>query len=352
MKEKKAGLITVCVIIAVAVFGAAGILAGSADEEQVSVGEVKEMILASMEEINTYKFDINQTTKMVMSNETGEVETRMISNGSGIVDSTNKKMVVDTSMKMTSEEMPARKPIKTEMEMYFVNNTAYIKRDLCILEIPVLWVKEERLSEDYWESQNKIEQLRELLNVSEMELLADEEVEGMDSYLLNMSEFEKSWDTVKRLLGIKLPMQKEMINSLSIKISIAKDTKLPLKSEMKIEMVMSSEDLNISEMEERFTQTIDHKMETVFYGYNEPVTIELPLEAESALETPIAVKHPLECDWLWVEECTRGYLDGNCYADCFRICLIPPMPPGCGLGCLGACWVPRHCIGHWEYVCV
>ena len=292
MKRKTiAGLIAVVAIVAVAMF------AGCVDEERMSTAEIKEMVLATAENIDTYKFDMDMTQKTLISNETGEMEMTTLSTGNGVVDNLNKKMKLGMTMTMKmpeKAEMP--EPMEMKMDMYYVNNAMYMKMDLGIPEMPaVQWTKMEMPEgyEESWESQNQVDQQMELLKVSEMELLEDEKVNDVDCYVLKLTpDIEKYWKTVMKQKGMSELMQNlrqndsfdigKMIKEMSIKQWIAKDTKFPMKTEMQIKMVMSSEDLNIPETKEKFTMTIDQTADMVFYDYNEPVTIELPKEAESA----------------------------------------------------------------------
>jgi len=296
MKRKAiAGLIAVIAIVAVAM------LAGCIEEERMNTAEIKEMALATAGNIDTYKFDMDMTQEMLISNETGEMEMMTISNGSGTVDETNKKMKLEmaTAMEMPEEaKMPETREMK--MDMYVLNSTMYTKMDMGIPEMPAQWTKMEMPEgyEEFWESQNLVDQQMELLNVSEMELLEDEKVNDVDCYVLKLTpDIKKYWETVMKQGGMSGLMQKlqqndsfdigEMIKEMSIKQWIAKDTKFPMKTEMQIKMVMSSADLNIPETEEEFTMTMDQRTDMAFYDYNGPVTIELPKEAESAAEYPM-----------------------------------------------------------------
>ena len=298
--ERKAiaGLIAVVAIVAVAM------CAGCVEEERVSTAEIKEMVLATAESIDTYKFDMDITQKTLISNETGEMEMTTLSTGNGVVDNLNKKMKLGMTMEMPEKpEMP--EPMEMKMDMYFINNTMYTKMDLGIPEMPAQWTKMEMPEgyEESWESQNQVDQQMELLNVSEVELLEDEKVNDVDCYVLKLTpDIEKYWDIMMKQEGMSELMQNlqqnvsfdigEMIKEMSLKYWIAKDTKFPMKTEMQIKMVMSSEDLNIPETEEEFTMTMDQRTDMVFYDYNKPVTIELPKEAESAGEGPIIPMPP------------------------------------------------------------
>jgi len=292
--ERKAiaGLIVVVAIVTIAM------LAGCVEEKQMSTAEIKEMVLATAENIDTYQFGMNMTQKTLISNATDETEITAISSGSGTVDETNKKMKLEmmTTMEMPEKaKMPETREVK--MDIYFINNTLYTKMDMGIPEMPAKWTKME-IPEEYWESQNQIDQQMELLNISKVELLEDEKVSDMDCYVLELTpDIEKYWETVMKQEGLGELMQSlkqnvsfdigEMIKEMSLKYWIAKDTKFPVKTETQIKMVMSSADLNISETEAEFTMTIDQRANIVFYGYNEPVTIELPKEAESAVGFPM-----------------------------------------------------------------
>ena len=293
MKRKAiAGLIAVVAIVAVAM------CAGCVEEKRMSTAEIKEMVLATAENTDTYKFDMDMTQKTLISNETDETEMTMTSTGSGVMDRTSKKMKLEMMMTMQlpeEAEIPETKEMK--MDIYFINNTLYTKMDMGIPMMPAQWTKRE-MPEEYWESQNQIGQQMELLNISKVELLEDKKVNDVDCYVLKlMPDIEKYWETVMKQEGLGELMQSlrqndsfdigKLIKEMSIKQWIAKDTKFPVKTEVQIKMAMSSADLNIPETEEEFTMTMDQRTNIVFYDYNKPVTIELPKEAESAGEGPM-----------------------------------------------------------------
>lgn len=296
MKRKTiAGLIAVVALVAVAMF------AGCIEEEEMSTAEIKAMVLATAENIDTYKFDLDMTQKTLISNETSDMEIMTISTGKGAADNINEKLMMEMTMTMKmpeKAEMPDTMEMK--MDMYFINNTMYTKMDMGIPGLPTQWTKMEMPEgyEESWESQNQVDQQIELLKVSEMELLEDEKVNDVDCYVLKLTpDIEKYWDIMMKQEGMSELMQNlqqnvsfdigEMIKEMSLKYWIAKDTKFPMKTEMQIKMVMSSEDLNIPETEEKFTMTMDQRTDMVFYDYNKPVTIELPKEAESAAGFPM-----------------------------------------------------------------
>ena len=295
MKSKNiAGLIAITAIVVVVM------LSGCTDKEQINSAEIKEMILASVEEIDTYKFDMDMTQETLISNETDETEMTTMSTGKGVVDVANKKM----SLEMTSSlEMPDKAempdgPMEMTMEMYLVDNAMYMKMDMGIPEIPVQWTKIDMPEgyDDSWDSQNQMEQQIELLNISEVDLLKAETVNGVDCYVLKITpDMEKYSEFLMKQGGMSELMQGmqedfdigKLIKSMSITQWIAKDTLFPMKTEMQIKMVISSEDLNIPDAEETFTMTLDQSTILVFYDYNKPVNLELPEDAKNAGAFPM-----------------------------------------------------------------
>ena len=290
-RELMAGLIAVLVIASVMMFS------GCVEEEKkMSVADIKAEVLANAEETDTYKFDMDVTMKMLLSNETNDTEMTTISNGRGVLDVADKKMklYMNTSME-TNETTEVPEPM--EMEMYLINTTMYTKMDLGIPGLPPQWTKMEMPEgyEELWASQNQLEQQMELLDISEVELLADEELNGVDCYVLKIvPDMEKFWnstiaavmDRSTQGLAPGIDLQK-ILKSMSTKEWIAKDTMYPMKTQMAVRLVVSSEDLAIPDTVERFTMTADEKVEMLFYDYNQPVSIELPEAAEAAAEPPL-----------------------------------------------------------------
>ena len=292
MKRKNiAGLIAIAAIVIVAM------LAGCVEKEQVNTAEIKEMILASVDQIDTYKFDIDMTQKMLIQNETTETEMTTVSTGEAAVDVTNKKMMMEMAMTMETPDKPemTEEPMEMDMFIYLIDNAMYMKMDTGIPELPAQWTKME-MPDEYektWESQNQVDQQMELLNISAVELLEDETVNGVDCYVLKITpDMDKYGELLSKQEGMSDLMQSlqqndsfdigKMIKEMSMKQWIAKNTKFPMKTEMQIKMVISSEDMIIPEAEEEFTMTSDQRTTIVFYDYNKPVAIELPEDAESA----------------------------------------------------------------------
>jgi hypothetical protein len=261
--------------------------------ERVSAEKIKEMALDSVENIDTYKFDMDMTVEVQLSNKTSKVEMITTSSGSGVVDNLNKRMKMTTRMEMPEKIL--QKPMETEM--YLFDNAIYMKVDIGIPGTPVRWIKMKIPDyEEHWESYNQLDQQMELLNISDVELLEDEEVNGVDCYVLKITpDLKRYWEIMMKQEGMSELMQnlkqnvsidiiQKIIKEIYIKQWIAKDTKFLMKEQVQIKIVISSEDLNVTK---DFTMTIEEKIDVIFYDYNKPVLIELPEEAKSALELPM-----------------------------------------------------------------
>ena len=261
---------------------------------KITAEQIKEEMIEATGDVKTCQFDMFMTTDMTITNETGEVANMtMTYDGIGVVDSENKAMKMEMNMSMGIPEGP----FGMEMEMYLINNTSYMKMS-GIPGVPVMWMKQEIPElEEYWAAQNQVEQQREIMNASEVELLGEEKVDGIDCYILSITpDMEKYWETMMKGPGMSGMMDisnvsSDMFKEMSIKDWIAKDTYFPMKTEMqmKMVMVMTEENIPVPEAEEPFeiTMDMDIDIDILFYDYNEPVSIELPEEAESAIETPM-----------------------------------------------------------------
>jgi hypothetical protein len=284
-RRMKAGL--VIVIVAVMVFSSyAGAVALSAEE-------IRDLALANATEIDTYKFDMNMS--MRMGNGTNVTVMTMEGNGS-MVDNKNKSMwtamrmcmnvseIMDENTDMnTTENASSDVPETTcmEMELYVINNSMYTKMYLgSVLPFNIpLWIKT-NMSEEDWEYVDQLEQQMALLNASNVELLENEVVNGVDCYVLKIEpDSEMFWELMlNQSLMNQLEMDEglqnvsDLANQSMMNISmtqwIAKATKFVMKSKATMEMVINPDTGEESKV------TMDYEM--YLYDYNVPVTIVLP----------------------------------------------------------------------------
>jgi len=294
-KKMKVGLVVVVAIAAVVMLSS---YAFALSQEEL------EGLMLNASEVDTYKFDMNMdmTMEMLMGNETNATEPMlmvMVGNGSGVVDNVNKSMMMAMSMCMnmsgimgantsenTSLDMP--ETICVETEMYVINYTMYTKMDMsAILPNLTLWLKSEMTEED-WASEDLLGQQMELLNCSNVTLLDDEEVNGVDCYVLKLvPDTEKFWEIIMNQsimdqsgMGTEMQNTSDVLNqslsNMTMTEWIAKDTKFVMKSVVAMAMTISPD------TEEEAKVAMDYTM--TFYDYNVQVTIVLPPEAEGAMD--------------------------------------------------------------------
>jgi hypothetical protein len=297
-KKMKVGLVVVVAIAAVMML--------SSYAFALSQDELEGLIL-NASEVDTYKFDMSMTvtTEMLMGNETNATEPLvmvMVGNGSGVVDNVNKSMWMTMGMCMnmsgimeanTSEDtngnisenvsLDMPETIYVETEMYIINNTMYMKMDMSAI-VPNFsyWQKSEMTEED-WASEDLLGQQMELLNCSNVTLFDEEEVKGVECYVLKIVPDGKCWEIImnQSIMDQSGMDEDDVLNqslsNITITEWIAKDTKFVMKSEAAMDMTTTSPDT-----EEEAKVTIDYTM--TFYDYNVPVTIVLPPEAEGAMD--------------------------------------------------------------------
>ena len=245
-------------------------------EELPSAQEVVDGIIESLDNIRTYQFDINETIDMAAA---GDGEDSFTLSSSGTVDVENRQLVVDTSIAET--EQPE---IVWGGEQYFIDGMLYAKPKDPAGES--VWMKQEA-PEGWWEGMQQtglVASQIELLEAAQVEVTGSESVGGIDCYILEVTpDLEKLWQLHSNLTFQEAPevteeYLQEIFRSFSIKQWVAKDTYFLMKAEIDIATEFSPEELGPS--------AIDIAMVLLAYNYNQPVSIELPTEAEEAIEMP------------------------------------------------------------------
>ena len=214
----------------------------------------------------------------------------MVTDSSGAFDLANRQMRMDMAMSVV---LPGEDEVDMEIELYLIDSTGYIMMD--VPGIGPVWEKEE-LSEADWEETVEMLSLAEpqieILETAEVEVIGSEKIGGIDCYVVEITpDMEQFWETVMQqaTLGfveeMGLPMVTEEIldevsYSFSAKQWIAKDTYFLIKVE--IDMVIELTPEAMGSPGEEGEATIDTSISMLAYNYNQPVSIELPPEAEAS----------------------------------------------------------------------
>jgi len=256
---------------------------GCHKEAKISEEELTERVVAAATGIETYQFDMDMVVDMSIEMEDEEKETTHSSRkGTGLVDIINKKMKFERS---SEAELPPEGAIsRSSEETYLVGDVMYTKQT--ISGMPSGWRKLE-LPEfaSPWNMYYELEPQIELLKASEIKKIDTGKLNGIRCYVVKLEpNLEKLWEVTRSYEEDQKPLDLEKAFArVSVKQWFAEDSFLLIRVQMEMTIAWSSDDapeevIVIGEFE------MVCSIETVFHHYNEPVSIELPPEAESAAE--------------------------------------------------------------------
>ena len=242
-----------------------------------SVEEIVENAVDYLTNITTLEFDVDLTVD-IAGEENGEtVDASMVSKITGAVNVISKDGKVEMSVTIDS---PGEATIEADMDMYFVDDTMYTLMEIPTLGNISMWVKSDIPPEMHGQM-TQVEDQVDLLRLSEVKLIGTETVAGKVCYVLELvPNPDALWEFVSQRMaatGVPVPTLKEetiirdIARNYSAKQWIAIDNFLLCKAEMDMEMTISD-------------TTMDITMTLVISDYNQPVSIELPPEAENAIE--------------------------------------------------------------------
>jgi len=259
-----------------------------------SAQEIVDGATQALDNVRTYEFEIDMSLNATIESEDEPFEGTLATDSSGVFDLANKqfRMDMDLNWSATGDE-----EMDMEMELYLIDSTGYVMVDTP--ETGPVWGKEE-LSEADWEETVELLSLPEphieLLETAQVKVIGSETVGGIDCYVVEITpDMEQFWEIVMQqaTLGfaeeLELPEITEEIfdaasYSFSMKQWFAKDTYFLTKVEMDMTLELTPEAMGYPE--EQGEMTMDVTINILAYNYNQPVSIELPPEAEEATEIP------------------------------------------------------------------
>lgn len=250
--------------------------------------EIVNNTIQALDGVSTYEFDMDMSLDMggEVSGEEGEIT--MDVTGGGACDNESQKMKMNMAVNMA---MTGMDEIEAVMEMYLIENMMYMMMD--IPDMGPTWMKEE-MPEGSWEQESLAGSQAELLEAAEVEVIGSENVNGIDCYVLELTpDLEQLWEIMMEesalgfgedmgLSGIDEELLDEMLQNFSVKQWIAKDTYFMTKAEISMVMELTPEAMGYPG--EEGSVNMDMAMTMLMYNYNQPVSIELPPEAEDATE--------------------------------------------------------------------
>lgn len=254
-----------------------------------SAQEIVDGVIESMDEIKTYQFEMEMTM-----DSTGEVggealDQDVTMENTGTLDLENEQMMSDTIVSSPGEQT-------MRIETYVVDGMMYAKPE-APGEEPI-WIKNEipAMVRERIKGGSGLENYQELLKTAGVEVIDSEKVNGVDCHVLELTpDMAELYRTATNPIGgigpsgVLPPVPEEylqdLFSSYSVKQWIAKDTYFLMKAEVDVAMESTPEIMDyVGEEGEIF---INITLTFLAYNYNEPVSIELPPEAEEAVESPM-----------------------------------------------------------------
>jgi len=241
--------------------------------------EIVDGVIGALDDVTTCEFEMDMTMDVAAEYEGETVEMTTVTDSSGVLDLENREMMMDTTMNMTIPGLD----MEMTMELYLMGNMMYMYMEAPGME--PMWAKSE-MAEGTWEDLDQVEPQIELLEAAQVDVIGSARVRGVDCYVLEVTpDMEQVWEVVMQqaeLTGEALPFTEEMFRSFTVKQWVAKDTYLLAKAEIDMSVELTAEAMGFPE--EEGVMTMDIALSLLAYNYNQPVSIELPPEAEGAIE--------------------------------------------------------------------
>ena len=257
--------------------------------QEPSAQEIVDNVVAAQAEARTYQFELEMTMNTTAEMRGETIEQKVTMNTDGALDMENQQAKFNMTVDAGDEGAG-------ETEAYFADGMMYSKVGYVGEE--ATWMKEESAVK-WWERMTAMsgyDSYQELLETAQVEIIGSENVKGVDCYVLQLTpDMVQLYNTATdpaggvgvggRMPPIPEEFAEDIFSSYSVKQWIAKDTYFFVKAEVELSMELTPEDLGFPD--EEGEMTIDMVMILLAYDYNQPVSIELPPEAEDAVEMPM-----------------------------------------------------------------
>ena len=272
---KGKGISFVLVIVLLAMLALVGC---SSSETKVEADQVVQDALAAQANVDTSTMEITiEATADGMVNGM-DIDVTLDGSVTGALDWANKKMQGHVGMNVGLIS-PMTFNTQVTGDMYAFDNVSYIK---VIFMGSDNWTKT-ALPIDFWYTQENEQFIESILQAADAESQPDQKVGGVNCYVLKLNPDYAALQTMLEQqadTGEEVPDIASLISNLSIKVWVAKDTSYLTKIEVVLDADIPSEVLGGAAGGEGLTVHLSVTMEMT--DANEPVTIELPAEAQDA----------------------------------------------------------------------
>jgi len=177
------------------------------------------------------------------------------------------------------------------VEEYLVNDTIYVKTD-------GNWIQMKLPIADLWTEQDRMEQQLQLLNNSNITFLGMEKVGGQECYKVGLRPDMAAYSKIvsEQMGGFPANINlSQLYNNSVLQITywINKESYLLEKTEVYLAMSMTPQSLGVTPKgpeKQEIRQLINTTMS--YFGYDKPVNIKLPPQAQMAKELPLSSNSP------------------------------------------------------------
>lgn len=269
MSNSRHALVALLLVALVALAGCSG-GGGTAPEpttdQQTAAGsanatEIKRAATAAMADVRTYRLDANIATVVSSNN----LQRRTVTNSTGVVNRSADELRMNRTVTVAGRS--------NSVTTYVVNETLYQRSPRYTTAYSSKWVKR-TISENFaqrWSALDTLTRQRELLNVSDVELVGEETVDGTETYVLQArpdpAQYEDLSTNVTR-------QQVDSVRNISVTYWLATDTYRPVESDATINSTATLRGREVS---------LHQELTIRFSGYGDDASIRLPAAAETAV---------------------------------------------------------------------
>ncbi|OKY78766.1 MAG: hypothetical protein BTN85_1266 [Candidatus Methanohalarchaeum thermophilum] len=241
------------------------------NQAEVSAGELESKVVSASSNVSSYEFVMNTDVSMAANGMNMTVSI----GGDGVVSVEDKEMHFNME---TGEN---------EFEAYLVDGLLYENVEFGNTS---KWIKI-NLSENYsdqWSSSNQLDQMRKLIESSDIEVVGTEEIDGTECYKVEVyPSLEEYWSILENTSSLGSSQQsltgelnvsamEDAIEEFNATYWISKDSYLPQKTTLEMDMSINQEQLDIN-----YNMSIISSVS--FESYNQPVDVVLSEDAENAV---------------------------------------------------------------------
>lgn len=247
-------------------------------EPKLSADEVVQNALAAQAGVTSSHVQTNITATVQGTLNGSTLDVSLTGEASGNADWANKKMKSQTELTIGYNDLP----MTIAANIYAVDNYTYTQ--VTASGTTDNWTKSS-LSMEFWSAQGNAEFIDGLLPYAEPESLADEKVGDVNCHVLrftpDIAEIQQTLSQQHPELA-DVPSIANMVNHLSVVVWVAKDTSFVTKIQIEAMAHVTPEALGQTANGDALDINLTFTMEAS--NINEPVSIELPAEAQNAVE--------------------------------------------------------------------